>query len=135
VNADLLLRLTKIDMPADALREVLAVFAEMTNELRQKDHKASFDIEARLASERARSARYRSRRGAPISLELRHRIFARDGFACVYCGAKQDLACDHIIPVSKGGSSVAENLATACKPCNSSKRDQALDRWLQRRRK
>jgi hypothetical protein len=60
---------------------------------------------------------------------LRQMIFERDGFACVYCGNLDDLACDHVHPRSRGGKNDPSNLVTACKPCNSSKRDRTPEEW------
>lgn len=49
----------------------------------------------------------------------RVRIFQRDGYVCRYCRkAHVQLECDHVIPVSRGGSNDDSNLATACRPCN-----------------
>jgi predicted phage replisome organizer len=47
---------------------------------------------------------------------------------CAYCGStdKVNMTIDHIIPVSKGGSSLLSNLVPACKNCNSSKKDRPL---------
>ncbi|MBP5269553.1 MAG: HNH endonuclease [Clostridia bacterium] len=57
-----------------------------------------------------------------ISDSLRYDILNRDGFKCVICGATARqgarLHVDHIIPVSKGGKSVPENLRTLCERCN-----------------
>lgn len=47
------------------------------------------------------------------------------GDPCVYCGATATTV-DHIIPVSKGGSSDWDNLAPACGSCNSRKNDRPL---------
>ena len=55
---------------------------------------------------------------------MRFEIFARDGFACRYCGAKPPgvvLEIDHVIPVAGGGSNAPANLVTACRKCNSGK--------------
>lgn len=61
---------------------------------------------------------------------LRAKIFKRDAFTCTYCGATdQPLECDHIVPVSKGGTNDDDNLTTACKPCNRSKNDKLVDEW------
>jgi hypothetical protein len=61
---------------------------------------------------------------------LRLEIFERDGFTCQYCGAHGvELQCDHIIPVSRGGSNDPENLTTACCPCNQSKRNKTPEEW------
>lgn len=57
-------------------------------------------------------------------------MFQRDAFTCRYCGKMSDevqLAVDHIIPVSKGGTNDAENLVTACVPCNQGKSDKLID--------
>ena len=53
--------------------------------------------------------------------ERRLAIYMRDGFACVYCGAGNELTLDHLIPYERGGSHDSENLATCCKSCNASR--------------
>lgn len=53
----------------------------------------------------------------------RQNIFKRDGNKCVYCGSKQHLTLDHVIPRSKKGGTTWENLITACSSCNSKKGD------------
>ena len=51
----------------------------------------------------------------------RFNVFLRDSFSCQYCGQRQptpDLTFDHVIPRSKGGRTVWENVVTACSACN-----------------
>jgi CRISPR/Cas system Type II protein with McrA/HNH and RuvC-like nuclease domain len=61
---------------------------------------------------------------------LRTRIFERDAFTCTYCGASdRQLECDHIRPVSRGGTNDEDNLTTACGPCNRSKKDKTPSEW------
>lgn len=63
---------------------------------------------------------------------LRRKVFRRDEETCVYCGASGDgvdLECDHVVPVSRGGSNDMDNLATACRSCNRSKKDLLLEEW------
>lgn len=48
----------------------------------------------------------------------RFNVFLRDCFACQYCGARDDLTFDHLIPRSKGGQTSWENVVTACASCN-----------------
>lgn len=51
---------------------------------------------------------------------------------CVFCNTKlifDDATIEHIIPFSKGGSHVIENLTISCKPCNSSRGSIAFDAW------
>src|SRR3712207_6222372 len=47
----------------------------------------------------------------------RRAIFARDRWTCQYCGSDRGtLTVDHVVPRSKGGSSVWENIVTCCAP-------------------
>ena len=58
----------------------------------------------------------------------RRALFARDGWRCVYCGTSSGrLTLDHVIPRSKGGESIWENVVTACAPCNLRKGDRLLE--------
>ena len=50
-------------------------------------------------------------------------MFARDGWACQYCGTTGTLTVDHVIPRSKGGDSSWENIVASCAPCNRRKGD------------
>lgn len=61
----------------------------------------------------------------------RRNIMLRDGLKCQYCGRKNDLTLDHVVPQSKGGPNTWENLVTACAPCNTRKGDSSLKklRW------
>jgi hypothetical protein len=50
----------------------------------------------------------------------------RDRHRCQYCGVKGspfDLTIDHIVPRSRGGRTLPENLCTACFDCNQRKGD------------
>lgn len=53
----------------------------------------------------------------------RFNVFLRDRFACQYCGAREELTFDHVIPRSKGGQTEWVNVVAACSPCNLSKGD------------
>ncbi|MBA2238630.1 MAG: HNH endonuclease [Lysobacter sp.] len=51
-------------------------------------------------------------------------LFARDSHLCLYCGRdchRPQLTRDHVLPVSKGGRDVWENVVAACFQCNSRK--------------
>lgn len=67
-----------------------------------------------------------------LSRSLRYDILKRDHFRCVLCGASSrdgvKLHVDHIVPVSKGGRTVPENLLTLCEHCNIGKSDK-FDPW------
>jgi 5-methylcytosine-specific restriction endonuclease McrA len=48
-------------------------------------------------------------------------VMRRDRFRCQYCGSREKLTVDHVLPKSRGGKDTWENLATACTPCNNRK--------------
>ncbi|MBY6240981.1 HNH endonuclease [Methylosinus sp. Sm6] len=53
----------------------------------------------------------------------RFNVFLRDRFTCQYCGQRDDLTFDHVIPRSKGGATTWENVVAACSACNLRKGD------------
>ena len=64
------------------------------------------------------------------------------GHRCLCCNRDDvKLTADHVIPVSKGGTSNIDNIQPLCKSCNSKKRDKSIDyrpgkglgRWIQRK--
>lgn len=61
----------------------------------------------------------------------RENIYKRDNFTCVYCGAqnKKRFTLDHVIPQSKGGPNIWNNLVTACWGCNNEKADLTLEEY------
>ena len=53
-------------------------------------------------------------------------IYTRDGFKCQYCNRRfmsEDLTFDHVIPRSRGGRTVWENIVSCCSLCNKRKGD------------
>jgi len=59
-----------------------------------------------------------------IPTSVKVEVWKRDGGRCVMCGARDELHFDHIIPFSKGGTSMrAENIQLLCVRHNLEKRD------------
>lgn len=56
-----------------------------------------------------------------LTLQEWEAILEAAGRACIYCGSQGRLTQDHLTPISRGGPHTADNVAPACKPCNSSK--------------
>ncbi len=92
--------------------EVMALALERERRRRRRlDH--ALDA---MAAERGAGARRE-----PIPEELRRQVFRRDGGRCVACGSDELLQFDHVIPVTLGGASTADNLQLLCAPCNREK--------------
>lgn len=68
-----------------------------------------------------------------MTKKLREFIKTRDNFTCCNCGNSTNvepnllLEIDHIIPVSKGGRTVEDNLQTLCWKCNRTKSNKIID--------
>jgi 5-methylcytosine-specific restriction endonuclease McrA len=50
----------------------------------------------------------------------RRAVFLRDGYTCQYCGERAE-SIDHVMPRSRGGEHVWENVVAACRLCNTRK--------------
>jgi 5-methylcytosine-specific restriction endonuclease McrA len=59
---------------------------------------------------------------APLT---RRAVFARDAWSCQYCGAAAE-NLDHVIPRSRGGEHIWENVVAACRRCNARKGNHLL---------
>ena len=67
----------------------------------------------------------RSRRRSAVAVRFsRETIYARDRGQCQYCHRpvlRRDVTYDHIMPRSRGGQTLWENIVIACRPCNQKK--------------
>ncbi len=58
---------------------------------------------------------------APAPALTNAALFARDRYLCMYCGqhfSRPQLTRDHVLPTSRGGRDVWENVVSACLACN-----------------
>jgi 5-methylcytosine-specific restriction endonuclease McrA len=56
-------------------------------------------------------------------------ILELHGNACAYCGKPGKMTMDHVLPVSRGGGTTADNVVPACQSCNSSKGAKTPEEW------
>ena len=85
----------------------------MINSIRDRDGSFYRDVSVWAAICRVERAK--------VSNKIRFSIYERDGYRCQKCHSSKNLEIDHIIPISKGGKSVYDNLQTLCHDCNSRK--------------
>ena len=120
-------------------RKALEAFVEYINSTDTEDQSlnANTTDESRITpreiveSQEAKvpTVSYRHFTSRNINTRLRFKVLARDKFKCCACGASPakdpsvELHVDHIIPWSKGGETVLENLQTLCSKCNLGKSD------------
>jgi 5-methylcytosine-specific restriction endonuclease McrA len=60
---------------------------------------------------------------------FRSRIFSEWSHQCAYCAEPAD-TLDHVLPRSKGGLTVSENLIPACRRCNGAKSSTDWRDWF-----
>ncbi len=65
-------------------------------------------------------------RPAKSTAFTRFNLFLRDEFCCQYCGAKDNLTFDHVLPRCRGGRTTWENVVASCGPCNLHKGSRTL---------
>ncbi len=56
----------------------------------------------------------------------RRNVLSRDRGRCAYCGGRGDTV-DHVVPRSRGGEHIWQNVVAACRGCNGHKADRTLD--------
>lgn len=64
-----------------------------------------------------------------IPKKLRHDVYKRDRWTCVFCGLvfpADELTIDHLIPLALGGTDDVTNYATSCRSCNQRKAAMSL---------
>ena len=119
--------------------------------VRPTRHKAFSSI-TKKHNQPTQRGRYGKGRGGRPWERKRERIFERDNFICQMCKSEGKLKavelhgpnhgiCDHIIPMSKGGTSDESNLQTLCQECDSIKSEKeantnqhgaVLPQWMPR---
>ena len=77
-----------------------------------------------------RHARRAQKKKKRVPVKLRREVLATG--KCNYCGSKENLQIDHIIPYSKGGANHRDNLQCLCGSCNSKKSDRIIHDHLKR---
>jgi hypothetical protein len=75
-----------------------------------------------VRSQQSTTAFLRQQERSRITAGVRSKVLARDRYRCRDCGISADLGAvlhvDHVIPISRGGSSDLGNLQTLCQECN-----------------
>jgi len=49
---------------------------------------------------------------------------------CVFCDVTKNLQMDHLIPASRGGQDVPENMVWSCQKCNTTRGNKGIYEWL-----
>lgn len=95
----------------------------------QMDNWRARNLEKHNENARKRRAKLRSVTIGEVSAKDLRRILLQP---CLYCGALEKLTIEHIVPIARGGSHSIGNLASACKSCNSRKKDSFITEWRKR---
>src|SRR5687768_11233339 len=102
----------------DAIKAVFLERVNIVSEYEFKVHSPSFEM--KLPSVVCLKTYVKPSRHPAFT---RFNVFLRDRFTCQYCGSREELTFDHVIPRSKGGQTTWDNVVAACSPCNLRKGD------------
>jgi hypothetical protein len=100
--------------------KALEAFIERVN----SDNEADLSVQLVLVPDNTKNKPVPKSDQHQIRLGLRYSILIRDNFRCIACGRSPAtrlglvLHVDHIVPFSKGGKTVVENLRSLCEDCN-----------------
>jgi 5-methylcytosine-specific restriction endonuclease McrA len=93
---------------------------------RWKKNNPEKDRQSSLAVHRRRRARLRGVATTLTAAQWKETL-EYFNYACAYClRTDAPLEMDHVVPVSRGGEHVQENVVPACKSCNVSKLDRPV---------
>lgn len=88
---------------------------------REHGRRSELEIAAIIAID---GPRWRVRGAEDRPALSRTMVFARDRHVCAYCGGRfgpSTLEMEHVIPSSRGGLTVWQNVVSACRACNQRK--------------
>lgn len=135
--ANLVTFLLSTGMAAEHIGSVITLAQQHANE-QIAVHRNPPDVPSSDKAAEKRKAwdrdRKRLQRGLRLSdsewIPLVAEILKRDGYACTYCSAKEDLTADHVVPLTRGGTNDRSNLTACCIPCNTKKSNKLVSEWL-----
>lgn len=110
-------------------REKYASDPDWRKRRREADRRYRQSSRGRLTALRCKQKRRRLVGTLKITADEIAFVFAAFHDRCAYCGAGNDITCDHFVPVSKGGKTVSGNILPACRSCNSSKQASNPTEW------
>ncbi len=117
------------EIPNGSIRYEKPALAEWSRIIAQSDNPEIFVGElGQLTKVLHRKQRY------AISGNVQQRVWRRDAFSCVYCGALMGdvlMTVDHFVPLEQGGVNDETNYVTACRPCNKAKGMMMPDEFCQ----
>ena len=67
----------------------------------------------------------------PVTVKIQKERKALFG-GCCFCGSQEKLTVEHLIPLSRGGLHVPENLLGSCKTCNCRKGVSPVEEWFRK---
>lgn len=86
-----------------------------------------FKFKLELTNNRIKENVFEIEHNRLIPTDVKKEVWKRDKGCCVICGNNINLHFDHIIPFSKGGSSItAKNIQLLCAKCNLSKNSKII---------
>lgn len=101
---------------------------ERARELKRESQARNWvkNLERNALNAHRRRAKIRGAEGEGLTLSQWRQMCKECGNRCSYCGSKEKMTVDHVIPLSRGGKHDVSNIVPACKPCNIKKNNKSL---------
>lgn len=111
-------------------------YRDRKNQQKKDAHKAKYGVDPEYTERYKKQSRKlrRIRRVRLLNVVGSHTpeefeaLCKKYDYRCLRCGAQtKELAEDHVVPVTKGGTDCISNMAPLCKSCNSKKHNKTMD--------
>lgn len=127
---NLAFRKTRPEIARNAMRKMRAANPAKDYEYR-KAWRAANPERVRAHDANKRAKRRIAIADSKVSLEEWNAIKLWYGNKCAYCRAADcELTRDHVVPIASGGLHTAENIAPACRSCNSRKQAMPANEFM-----
>jgi 5-methylcytosine-specific restriction endonuclease McrA len=116
-------RLDKEDGTWESRRKPLMTKSE--HQRKRNDYSRSRGVLRTFINATTRAKRFNAFIGLFTVREIK-RLY---GASCFYCGSREVIGLDHVVPLARGGRHTKGNMVAACLSCNSSKKNKTIMEW------
>ena len=136
---DYIIRLLQEYIKEGDLEKIIEARELIDSEIRDKIHYDRWKKERRNEFSKIRKEREKNASGSWDSItKARYIIFLRErnGNVCPGCNTEMsDPTLDHIIPLTRGGDNLIDNLRLLCRSCNSQKGSLTWEEFIEKQKK
>lgn len=106
--------------------EQRAYYARNRNKIRRRRSERGVNSGYSKVAHALRRSR-KTKAGGSFTISEWNLLCRKYNYRCLCCGKRKKLTADHVIPITKGGTSNIDNIQPLCGPCNLRKYTKIID--------